>query len=346
MIEKTIHIGPAVGGGMGSVIRGYIKLFGLPKVNVWNSYNSGFINSLPLLISICFKILFKKQDNIICYHIHLAEKGSIIRKLAICLCLKLKNKKIIIHLHGGGLQKEYYKNVLIRILIKKLINISDAIICITENMKIFIEKENFKNKIYVIPNLCETIADTPATIVDDNKDIHIVYAGRYCERKGVYDLLAAFEKANFNNSVHLDLFGDREVEKVREVAGKSSKKHLITVYGWIEHSEYIEKLPKYDFLVLPSYAEVFPMSILESMGFGIPVISTYVGGIPEIIENKKNGILFNASNIDELVNALEKLANNLDLRTELGLNAWTDVKAKFSPEIILGKLEDVYAEFL
>jgi len=342
MIEKTIHIGPVFDGGMGSVIQGYIKLFGLPEENAWNSHKENFVKSLPCLFSICTKILFSPPKKIICFHIHLSERGSVIRKFIIGSCLKLTNKKFLIHLHGADFQKEFLKTAFTRALTKMLIKMSNAIICITEDMKIFIEKEKLKCRIFVIPNLCETIAKCPVDLENRDKKVCIVYAGRYGERKGIYDLLAAFEKANFNVPVHLDLYGDGEVEKVKEIVAKSAKKHLITVNGWTEHSEYIKNLPEYDFLILPSYAEVFPMSILESMGLGIPVVSTYAGGIPEMIENNKTGILFEAGNIEKLTSILEKFTDDKNLRIELGRNAWKDVKARFSPEIILEKLNDIY----
>jgi glycosyltransferase involved in cell wall biosynthesis len=209
-------------------------------------------------------------------------------------------------------------------------------------MKKFIEKENLKCKIFVIPNFCETIADIPVDLEKHKNPIKIVFAGLYGQRKGVYDLLAAFEKANFDIPVQLDLYGNGEVDKTRIIAENSAKKECINVNGWTKHSDYIKMLPNYDFLVLPSYAETFPMSILEAMGLGIPVISTYISGIPEMIENGKNGLLFNAGNIDELTLAIEKLANNKNLIIEFGNNAWKYAKDKFSPEIVLEKLENMY----
>jgi glycosyltransferase involved in cell wall biosynthesis len=342
-LEKTIHIGPIFDGGIGSVVQGYIKLLGLPKENAWNSYKNGFVKSLPRLFAICFGILFKKQKNIVCYHIHLASNGSILRKLVIALCLKLKNKKFIIHLHGSKFQRHYTQIILIRALAKTLLRISGAVVCITEQMKNFIEKERLKCRIFVIPNFCETIAENPVDLENRNGEVRIVYAGRYGKRKGVYDLIESFEKAKLDVLVHLDLYGDGEVEKVKDVVKKSAKKDLIAVNGWTKHGEYIEKLPSYDFLVLPSNAEVFPMSILEAMGFGIPVISTYAGGIPEMIENGKNGILFEAGNVDILADALGRLANDRNLRIKLGRNAWVDVRERFSPEIVLEKLGCLYA---
>jgi glycosyltransferase involved in cell wall biosynthesis len=342
MIENTIHIGPAFAGGMGSVIQGYIKLFGLPKENAWNSYKNSFIKSLPCLFAICFKILFKKQKDIICYHLHLASDGSILRKLIVALCLKLSHKKFIVHIHGAKFQEHYSQ----RLLVKLLVKLSDAVVCITEQMKNFIEKENLRSRIFVIPNFCETIAENPVDLEKHENPVKIVFAGLYGQRKGIYDLLAAFEKANFSVLVQLDLYGDGEVDKVWNIAKKSAKKTCINVNGWTEHCEYLKKLPDYDFLVLPSYSETFGLSLAEAMGFGIPVASTFAGAIPEVVKNNETGLLVDVGNIEQLTLALEKLANNLELRIELGKNAWKDIKERFSPEIVLGKLEDMYSSII
>jgi glycosyltransferase involved in cell wall biosynthesis len=342
MIEKTIHIGPVFDGGIGSVVQGYIKRFGLPKENAWNSYKNGFVKSLPCLFAICFRVLFRKQKNVVCYHIHLANSGSILRKLAIALCLKLKNKKIIIHLHGSEFQKHYTQKILARVSVKILVRISDTVICITGQMKDFIEKENLKCRIFVIPNFCETIAENPVDLENRNGEIHIVYAGRYGKRKGVYNLLDAFEKTKFDVPVSLDLYGDGEVEKVKDVVKKSAKKGLITVNGWTEHGEYIKKLPNYDFLVLPSNAETFGLVLVEAMGFGIPVISTYAEAIPEVVKNGETGLLVNAGDVSGLARAMEKLAGDRNLRVNLGKNAWMDVRERFSPDRVLNLLEEMY----
>jgi len=335
VIEKTIHIGPVFDGGMGSVIQGYIKLFGLPKENAWNSYRNGFLKSLPCLFAICFKVLFIRQKEIVCYHLHSASRGSMLRKLIIALCLKLRDKKIIVHLHGGGTQKFYTQGISTKILLWTLIKISNAVICITEQMKNFIKKERLKCRIFLIPNLCETIMEKSVDLAHHQEPVKIVYCGTFVKNKGFFDLIEAFEKAKFEYPVILDLFGNGIVPEI--------EKRNINIRGWVEHSEYLKLLPDYDFFVLPSYVEVFPMSILEAMGVGLPIIGTYAGGMPEMIENGKTGILFKAGDINELTAALEKLANDKNLRVEFGKNAWIRANNKYAPQLIQKLLEEIYS---
>jgi len=339
-MENIIHICTTSPGGMSTVVNGYVRLFGLPRENYWSSHSGSFIASIFKTVMICVRILFDSHK---VYHLHTAEKGSILRKFLISIFIRLKKKKYIVHLHGSGFKSWISKSKFGEKLAKNLLQNSVAIISITNDMKVFLmEKMQIENNIFIVPNFCETISEKPVDLANHKEPVKIVFAGIYGQRKGIYDLLAAFEKANFDVLVQLVLYGNGEVEKIREIVGKSAKKDLISVNGWIEHSEYLRKLQDYDFLVLPSYAETFGLSLVEAMGLGIPVISTFAGAIPEVVENKETGLLVNAGDIFALTQAMEKLASDRNLRTEFGKNAWEDVRNRFSPQIVLRKLEEVY----
>jgi len=217
-----------------------------------------------------------------------------------------------------------------------MIRLSSAVICITDNMKNFLEKENLKCRFFVIPNFCETIAENPIDLDIHKEPIKIIYCGKFTESKGVLDLMDAFEKAKFKRNTVLHLFGSGVLPK--------TNKRNVEVKGWVEHEEYIKILPDYDFLALPSKQETFGLAYVEAMGFGLPVIGTFGPAIPEIIKNDETGILIDFGNIQQLTFALEKLANDRNLRVKMGKNAWADMKKRFTPEIVLGKLEDMYSK--
>jgi len=217
-----------------------------------------------------------------------------------------------------------------------MIRLSSAVICITDNMKNFLEKENLKCRFFVIPNFCETIAEKPVNLERHKEMIKIIYCGKFIESKGILDLINAFQKATFETHTVLHLFGNGILPKINN--------KNIEVKGWVEHDEYIKNIQNYDFLVLPSKQETFGLAFVEAMGFGLPVIGTFGPAIPEIVKNDETGILIEFGNVEQLTCALEKLANNRKLRVNLGKNAWEDVKERFTPEIVLEKLEDMYSK--
>ena len=332
MIENTIHICTSYTGGMSTVVNGYVKLFGLPKENYWSSHSGSFIASIFKTILISIRILFDSHK---IYHLHTAKRGSILRKFFISIFIRIKRKKYIVHLHAGQSKELILKSKLERKFTETLLRNSSAIICITKDMECFLaENMQIKDNVFVVPNVCETISEEPVDLAHHREPVKIVYCGTFVKSKGVFDLVEAFEKAKFNYPVILDLFGNGTTPKI--------EKKNINVRGWVEHNEYLKLLPSYDFLVLPSKYETFGLAYVEAMGVGLPVIGTFGPAIPEIVKNNETGLLVEFGNIEQLAMALEKLANNLELRIELGKNAWADVKNRFSPQIVLKKLEGVY----
>ena len=91
----------------------------------------------------------------------------------------------------------------------------------------------------------------------------------------------------------------------------------IEILGWVDRRTVRKKLQAADALVLPSYSEGLPMSLLEAMGSGLAVLTTPVGGIPEIVKNNENGLLVEPGNVPELQHALERLTDKA-LRRSLG----------------------------
>jgi glycosyltransferase involved in cell wall biosynthesis len=317
---------------MSIVVNGYVRLFGLPRKNYWSSHSGSFILSVFKTIFICIRILFDSHK---IYHLHTAKRGSILRKFFISIFIRIKGKKYIVHLHAGQSKELILKSKLERKFAKNLLRSSNAIICITKDMENFLaENMQIKDNVFVVPNFCETISEKPVDLTHHREPVKIVYCGTFVKNKGIFDLVEAFEKAKFECPVILDLFGNGVVPKI--------EKRNINVRGWVEHEEYLKLLPNYDFLALPSKYETFGLAYVEAMGFGLPVIGTFGPAIPEIVKNNETGLLVEFGNIEQLAMALEKLANNLKLRIELGKNAWADVKNRFSPQIVLKKLEEIY----
>jgi glycosyltransferase involved in cell wall biosynthesis len=351
MIENICHIGPAfyVQGGISSVLTNYKKAFDLPEENFFASYNGSFIRSLPLLLKVCLQLLLCPNKKFIGYQIHTSSYGSFFRKYLISLCLRLRGKKYIAHVHGSAFQKFCLtSSVPVRFFIRNYFKNSATIICITPDMQIFMEKYlNKPDLIFsVVPNPCPSIAAFPESLAEHKLPVKIVFSGRYGKRKGVYDLIRAFDSASFSVPVQLFLFGDGEENLVKDAVAKASKASSIFFSSWLKNEDYLNRLPSFDVLVLPSYAETFGMSLVEAMGYGIPVVSSFSGGIPYVVDNGTSGILVNAGDLKALQGALESLINSENLRLQMGKNAWKRVHDCFSSTNVLNLLEKSYSSLI
>jgi glycosyltransferase involved in cell wall biosynthesis len=145
----------------------------------------------------------------------------------------------------------------------------------------------------------------------------IIFVGRLIERKGVQDLITAFLKINFKDW-KLIIVGRGPYKKALKNLAQDNKKIIFT--GQLEQKEIIAALRTATIFVNPSYLEGLPTSILEAMACGVPVIATNVGGTPDIIENRENGLLFRPKDIDTLAKKIKLLAKNSRLAKKLVQN--------------------------
>lgn len=346
MFEKVCHIGPAldVQGGISSVLVSYKKLFKLPDENFMPSYNGSFVKSLPLFFCLCLKLLFCPPD-VPYFQIHTSFNGSFFRKFLISLCLRLRRKKYVVHVHGSRFIRMCETSPkLVQRFIRCYFRHSVMVVCITPDMQEFLDDFVGKGKCryVVIPNPCSTIADVPVDLTLHEKPVKIVFSGRYGQRKGVYDLVKAFSNANFKNPVELYLFGDGEVEKLKSVVADSPKAEMIHVSDWLKHEKYLKTLVQFDLLALPSYAETFGMSLVEAMGLGIPVVAARSGGVPYVVRDGVDGFLMDAGDIQMLSKNLETLVDDTSLRVRMGHDAWMDAVKNYKSDVVLDKLENAY----
>lgn len=88
------------------------------------------------------------------------------------------------------------------------------------------------------------------------------------------------------------------------------------------------------------------MSILEAMGYGLPIIASNVGGIPEIVIDKKNGLLNTPGNSKQFAESISNLILHSDLRFKMGQESIRLIKSKYSLNIHIEKIMNIYYHFL
>lgn len=130
--------------------------------------------------------------------------------------------------------------------------------------------------------------------------------GRLCEQKGQLLLLRAFNQfVKQGNTAHMTFAGDGEMrDAVEAYITQHQLSDHVTITGWIDSNEIKSLLDASDAMVLPSFAEGLPVAIMEAMAVGVAVISTSIAGIPELIVDKKTGLLIVAGSQKALEDAL------------------------------------------
>jgi glycosyltransferase involved in cell wall biosynthesis len=225
-------------------------------------------------------------------------------------------------------------------------------------MKRWLEGNFHVHKVKVIPHSidigsCELTKHDKTidnTILEGLRDKRIVlYAGRLLALKGVDILIEAIPKilSKVGRDDLLFVFagpGDRAKYEHRVRQMKIEQYCLFT--GPLRREDVIYLMNMAEAVVLPSFIENAPYVILESMACGTPVVASNVGGVPEIVEDKYNGLLVEPGSPTSLANAVVSVLSDKRFRDLLGRRARETVKRKFSWEANIPKYIETYAEAL
>ncbi|MBS1921534.1 MAG: glycosyltransferase family 4 protein [Bacteroidetes bacterium] len=335
-------------GGIGAVIELYSRNF--ETFNFVSTYNGGSVVSKAIRFSrgifkLFFTLLSKRDIKII--HIHGASYGSFHRKYFVFLIGKyLFKKKIIYHVHGGGFKDFYEKNNpftkrMVRFFFRK----ADLVICVS-NSWIEYFRMNFKTKkIMVLPNM----VDFPEIHknIREPETITFLFLGLVCESKGIFDLIRVIgeKKDKYSGKIKLLIGGNGETDKLNDLINKYQIGDIVEFLGWVSKVKKTDVLNTADVYILPSYAEGSPISILEAMTYGMAIISTKVGGIPELVKENQNGILIEPGNSEQIEKALDFMIYNPVIIKKFGAVSET-MAQQYLPDSVLGKLVHVYQSLL
>ncbi len=172
----------------------------------------------------------------------------------------------------------------------------------------------------------------------------ILCVGRLCPSKGQ----AVFIDAARNLTAKgLDfqivlLGGGEDLEKMRGLVQAEGLGDRILVEGPVERSRILEELARAVVFVLPSFAEGIPAVLMEAMAAGVPVVSTRIAGIPELIENGKEGFLVPASDVEGLCSVLEAFLRGEVDTGPLTANAVAKIKNEYDVEENTKKLGAIF----
>lgn len=149
----------------------------------------------------------------------------------------------------------------------------------------------------------------------------LVCLGRLCEQKGQLLLVQAAAKARASGApFKVILVGDGELRApVEALIAKLDLGDVFTITGWMSGPDVRAELARARVFVLPSFAEGLPVAIMEALALGRPVLTTYIAGIPELVQTGACGWLVPAGSVDALADAIsEAVATPMDRLEELG----------------------------
>ena len=350
-MNNVLYIGPDHRnhrGGIGAVIDVYSKHitpFKFIPTYVTESFFKQFVTYIASVFKLIWVCITDRQIKIL--HIHHASRGSFMRKSVMVLIGKIFGKKVILHIHGGGFHNFYKRARLMKPIIRWILEHADAVICLSEMWKNYYSNTFKLKRLVIINNVIESPLTSPVSRLPSNGSLKLLFLGHVTEKKGVFDLLKvlASGREDFRHKVKFTIGGIGEVERLEKAISDNQFNGDVSFAGWVNGTKKAELLNNCDVYVLPSYFEALPISILEAMSYGKPVISTNVGGIPEIVKPGFNGWLFQPGDHQALNNILVEAMENKELLKQYGNNSLS-ISKKYTPESVFQSLNDLYKQIL
>ncbi len=294
-----------------------------------------FVYFLPSVLSMIYYAFAWRID---VFHVNIVQYGSTIRKLALCYVARMLKIPYVLHLHGSR-YREYWSSVgpVLSRRIQGVFNRAAQVLVLGRIWSEFIASQAPKARISVLPNA--TVAPAQArTHASNGQPIHILFLGQIGDRKGVPELVKALAQLGPSPSWRATLAGDGQVEFVEKQLAALGLADQVTVPGWAGPDDVERLLASADILVLPSHNENLPLSVIEGMAYGLAVVTTPVGAVPDIIVDGETGLLCPPGDAVQLAEALQRVVDDVVLRAKLGRSARAFHAENLNVDTYLSKL--------
>jgi glycosyltransferase involved in cell wall biosynthesis len=352
-MKYIVMLSTASPGGMAQVVSSLRDsgLFEMYPVRVIWTHDRGSVARRLKLFLVAFAkflgLLVTGQVSLV--HAHVAMRGSFWRKSAFLWVARLFGRPIVVHLHGSQFEEFYERESgkVGQVLICALLRAARVVIVLSESWQAYVCRIEPKARVRIVHNFVDLQAIERA-VRDHNvarKDHVILFLGEIGSRKGIYDLVAAMPKIRQScPGAQLIAGGTGEIEKVSAYAQTLGAAEMVELPGWVSGSGKTQLLAEASVYVLPSRNENFPVSILEAMAAGLPVVSTPVGGIPDMIRHGKEGFLVQPGDVEAIAEFVGQLLKQPDVRQELGTAARRRIALEFSAEDAVRHFTIIYSE--
>lgn len=324
-------------GGIASVVKAFENGYQWRKYHCkWiEAHRDGsFMRKLGYLFKgyLQYLILLPFYDII---HIHMSAGVSAKRKIGFVALAKILRKPVVVHLHCGTQIENSWSKALNYILTK-----ADVGLVLADRIKKTVAKHTGNDdNIRVCFNPAPGVVD----IITSRKN-YILYCGTIGKNKGYHILIEAFAKiANKFPDWKVIFAGVGEIGEANSLIDKYHLGSQVEMLGWVNGDQKDKYFRESSILCLPSFMEGFPVAVLEAWAYGMPVISTPVGGIPDVAVDHDNILLFDVGDSAGLSEKLSELMSDKELRNHISGKSIDLARGTFNLETIAKQLDDIYS---
>lgn len=313
---------------------------------------TGKTSSMKILrfVGVWFRLLAEiiKKKPELCYLALTASGTAFYKDVLLVALLRLFKIKRVYHLHNQGVKRNEttkFNEVLYRFVF----NGADIILL---SKQLYKDVETFVpvSRIHICHNGIEDTTLNFKRIYSKDKPVRILFLSNLMESKGVFVLLEAcsiLEQRKIEFECNLvgaegDLTAVQFSEKVAEKQLSGKVKYLGKKYGDDKH----EVFTNADTFIHPTLNDCFPLVLLEALQYSLPIVSTFEGGIPDIVEDGVNGFLVHQNKAESLADKLEMLIKDIELRQQMGTAGRQKFDEKFTLERFEHKLNEILKQIV
>jgi glycosyltransferase involved in cell wall biosynthesis len=273
-------------------------------------------------------------------HAHVAARGFW-RDAAVLASALAMRSRVLLQLHGSGFERLYDDaGPFARSVIRGILERAACVIVPCESLRAWVRMVGRDAHAVTLPN---PVSIEPLA-KDSGRPNLVLFLGHMAPDKGVFDLLEALSAARAAlPDVRLVCAGDGDRISVARYAERLGISDAVKFTGWVGPSGKRALFEAAAVLAAPSYDAALPMSLLEAMAAGVPVVATAVGGIPEALQDGVNGFLVAPGDSASLARVLRKLLVERALAERVGAAGRDSVRLRHAPERALPRLEAIYA---
>ena len=261
-----------------------------------------------------------------------------------------KQKPMLLHIHGGvgsppyktGFVKEFAKKFYDHTLGRFVLSQADVIASVSSYDKDLLEQSIHKNpgRLTIINNAINPDI-FPEVVPTIDKEYKIAYVGDLEPWKGISYYINAIQRLlKETENISFWFIGYGSLFPLLQK--KFEKEKRVKLFGAVDHSKIPSLLEKVHALILPSFWEGSPTTIIEAMAMGIPVIASNIGDIPRLLRSGKDGMLFEAGNVHSLEDAILNVFDNYSSYVKKAQTARKRIRREYSFNHVTNQIEKLY----
>lgn len=290
------------------------------------------------------EVLREKPKAIVHYNFPLSTRAIFRDSLFIREAIRKKHR-VLVHIHGGLYLTAEKIPVVQKKILKWVFSQDVPFLVLSDKEKEMVTKRFGAQRVTVLPN-CVDLQDAAAFERQkkaETEPLTIGYLGRIEYNKGMAELLAACRRLRDEGVDFRMVMAGMEqgteafVSQFEKALGNRFR-YVGVVSGKVK-SDFFKQI---DVFAMPTYFEGLPMSLLESMSYGVVPVVTPVGSIPQVVTDGKNGILVGVRQVEPLADAIRRLATDREQTLNMGREAKETIFSDFSPKHYVEQLNQVY----